>query len=184
MVSPSIRLARLQRPGSAWTATSSASRLGCWMLGSAVGCWVEEWCRCRAFRKGLNHTTSVEYVAPLITWEAYRPEPELERYPANPARHSSSGVAKQGTGARSVPGSPPQRPRSLLQWPPHHRVSPAPAPFLSAKAPPPPERKGARYLLPARFESRESIVLTFFQLGVEACQAPLDVGPIVEPSVC
>ena len=47
--------------------------------GSAIGCWAAEWCRCRDSRKSLNHTTSVEYLAPLPTWETYRPVPELER---------------------------------------------------------------------------------------------------------
>ena len=45
-------------------------RLQCvpsWVLGSAVGCWVAEWCRCRASREGLDHTTIVKYVASLPT---------------------------------------------------------------------------------------------------------------------
>ena len=37
------------------------------MLGSSVDCGVAEWCRCRASRKDINHTTSVEYVTPLPT---------------------------------------------------------------------------------------------------------------------
>ena len=50
--------------------------------------------------------------------------------------------------------------RALSQAAPSSSVlSPAQAPFLSAKVLPPPEMGGARYLAPARFEPRGSIVL-------------------------
>ena len=48
---------------------------------------------------------SVEHVAPLPAWKACRPVPDLERDIADPARHSSFGIAKEGTGVRPNPDS-------------------------------------------------------------------------------
>ncbi|CAN0571437.1 unnamed protein product, partial [Laminaria digitata] len=97
------------------------------MQGSTVDRWAAEWCRCRASRKSLNHTTSVEHVAPLPTWKTYRPVPEMKRYTADPARHSTCSIAKEVTGTRPVPRPPPLRPgrsycRSLAVWCPRPPV--------------------------------------------------------------
>ena len=66
------------------------------VLGSAVDYYATEWCGCRSSRGGLNHTTGVEHVAPLPIWKTNRPVLELERYPADPAYHVSSGAPQEG----------------------------------------------------------------------------------------
>lgn len=94
--SPPIRVARLRILGSAWPA-SSLSRLG--VLGSTVGSWIAEYCRCRVSSEGLNPTTSMEYVALLPTRKRYCPVPDLECYMTNSALHVSSGVGQESKGA-------------------------------------------------------------------------------------
>ena len=54
---PLNRAARSRRPGSAWTAVSSLSRLGRW----AINCRAAEWCQCRHSHEGLIHPTSVKH---------------------------------------------------------------------------------------------------------------------------
>lgn len=98
MIPHHIRPARLR---------SLDRRLQCvlsWVLSCAVGCWPAEWCRCRASRAGLDHTTSVKHVASSLTRKAYGPVPELESSIAYPAPHSFH-ISETGTGARRVPGS-------------------------------------------------------------------------------
>lgn len=45
-------------------------------------------------------------MAPLSTYKTSRPMPELEPYPTDPAHLVSSGVARESTEARPVPGHP------------------------------------------------------------------------------
>ena len=116
VVSPPMRGVQLQRPGSAWTAVSSASRLGCWTPQLAAGQWsaaiAPPLAKASTAQRAWSSTTRVtlanmENVPSCARAGALHGSPRMPRLlGCRPGRQR----------ARPVPGSPPRRPGGSSSW--------------------------------------------------------------------
>ena len=112
-VPPPIRAARLRKPGSAWTAASNASRLGCCALQLTAG-----------QRSGTGATPLARASTTQRAWSTWCPCPCGKRAARCPswrvtrqtAHATLLGVAQEGTGALPVPGFPYRRPGESSSW--------------------------------------------------------------------